>query len=180
MKTLTLGVFSTREHAEMAIKELQNSLSIKSDDISYVYRNTDNEVREVDVDGEETETTLDGAASGALTGGALGAVAGIATVIGIIPVIGPIFAAGPLLAALGLGAGAVGTTAAAAATGAVAGGLIGALANWGVTESQAQAYQDRVMSGDILVSVHSENELSVADVLSNHGATSVETFTPTV
>ena len=183
MKKLTLGVFNTRERAEEAIAALQQDLRIPTDDISYVYRNTNNEVEEVDVDalGDTVETPAEGVASGAVTGGALGALAGIATVVGLIPVVGPIFAAGPLLAALGLGVGgAVGATVAATVTGAAAGGLIGALANLGVSEDKAKVYEDRVVAGDILVAVHAEDNFDVAATLSEHGASSVESYAPAV
>lgn len=184
MKKLTLGVFATRENAEKAILSLQEDLNIPVDDISYVYRNTENEVHEIDVAdiGEEESAVGEGAATGAVTGGAIGALAGIATVVGLIPVVGPIFAAGPLLTALGLGlgAGAVGTTVAAAATGAVAGGLIGALGGLGVSESEAKVYEDRVAAGDILVAVHAEESFDVAQALSDHGASSVEAYSPAV
>lgn len=180
MKKLTLGVFDTRENAETAINTLHNELNIGTDDISYVYRNTSNEVREVSADEVSDDTPMEGARSGAIAGGAVGAALGLATVIGVIPVIGPIFAAGPLISALGIGAGAVGTTAAAAATGAAAGGLIGALANLGVSEPKAKEYEDRVLAGDILVAVHAEEQYDVAAVLSKHGATSVDSYAPAV
>lgn len=182
MKKLTMGIFASRSNAETSISSLVKDLGISTTDISFLYRNTDNELREVSVDeiGEETDTPADGAVSGALTGGAIGALAGVATVAGLIPVIGPIFAAGPLLLALGLGAGAVGTTAAAAVTGAAAGGLIGALSNLGVSDVRAQEYQDRVVAGDILVAVHSENVDDVIRILNDHGAVSVESYAPSI
>ncbi len=181
MKKVTLGVFASREQAERAVLTLQKDLGIGSDDISYVYRNTDNVVKEVEVDDIQErdggEDVAAGATGGAVTGGIVGALAGLATVAGVIPVIGPIFAAGPLLAALGLGAGAVGT---ATATGAVTGGLIGALTNLGFPETKAKEYEDRVFAGDILVSVHSEDEKSVESLLLETGAVSIETYTPTI
>ncbi len=180
MKKLTMGVFNTRENAESAINSLHDELGISIDDISYIYRNSNNEVKEVNLREGTEEGPAEGAVSGAITGGAIGALAGIATVVGIIPVIGPIFAAGPLLAALGIGAGAVGTTAAAAATGAAAGGLIGALANLGVSDAKAKEYEDRVFAGDILVAVHAEDSDDVGEILSKHGATSVDSYAPAI
>lgn len=179
MKKVTLGVFSTRESAEEAINALHHDLHISTDEISYVYRNTEDEVREVEADEISDDTPAEGAKTGAMTGGALGAIAGVATVAGLIPVVGPIFAAGPIVAALGLG-GAVGTTAAAAATGAAVGGLIGALANLGVSETQAKEYEDRVHAGDVLVVVHSDDNEAVSEKLTDCGAMSVESYEPTV
>jgi len=180
MKKLTLGIFDTREQAEAAVNALHNDLDIATDDISYIFRNSQNEVEEIDADDVADTTPAEAAASGALTGGTIGAIAGLATVAGVIPVVGPIFAAGPLITALGLGAGAVGTTAAAAATGAIAGGLIGALANLGISETKAKEYEDRVLAGDVLVAAHAEEEYDVAAVLSKHGATSVDSYAPAV
>jgi hypothetical protein len=181
MKKITIGIFASREQAEAAINTLQKDAGIQADDISYVYRNTDNVVKEVDVNGVEsdsaTSTVAEGATEGAVAGGVVGALAGVATVAGVIPVIGPIFAAGPLLAALGLGVGAVGT---ATATGVVAGGLIGALTGLGFSEEKAKEYEDRVFAGDILLSVHSTDEQAVEAVLLEAGALSVETYAPSL
>lgn len=180
MKKLTLGVFASREDAESAIGTLHKDLKVAEEEISYLYRNTNDEVKEVAAGDVSTGTPVEGAKTGAMVGGAAGAIAGIATVAGIIPVIGPIFAAGPLLTMLGIGAGAVGTTAAGALTGAAAGGLIGALVNAGVSETKAKEYEDRVMAGDVLVSVHAEEGIGVEDALREAGALSVESYMPAV
>lgn len=179
MKNITLATFSTREDAEKAINQLHNELNINHDDISYVYKNTDNEVREVDTKDVSSSTPKEGAVGGAKIGGTIGAIAGIATVIGVIPVIGPVFAAGPLMAALGL-TGAIGTTAAGAVTGAAAGGLVGALMNLGVGEENAKRYADYVTAGNVLVSVHSDEEKDPSPILLSCRAEGVERFSPTV
>lgn len=180
MKQLSIGLFATRREAEKAISHIHQELSVPTSEISFLYRNTDGAVTEVDADSATPDTPLEGAEKGAWIGGAAGAIAGIATVIGIIPVIGPIFAAGPIVSALGIGAGAVGTTAAGALTGAATGGLVGALVNLGVSEPQAQHYEDRVVAGDVLVTVHADAETDIASALSTHGATDVNVYTPTV
>lgn len=180
MKKVTLGIFTSRENAESTIYTLQKDLGISADDISYVYRNTENEVKEVEVDEVQSDGAGTAAANttgGAITGGLVGALAGLATAVGVIPVIGPIFAAGPLLAALGLTVGAVGS---AATTGAITGGLIGALTSLGFNETKAKEYEDRVFAGDILVAVHSEDAQAVEAVLMDAGAISIETYTPAV
>lgn len=84
------------------------------------------------------------AAAGALTGGVVGGAAGLAASLFAlsIPGIGPIVAAGPVVALLG-GAGA----------GAVAGGLIGALTEAGVSEEHANYYAETVRRGGALVTV---------------------------
>ncbi len=179
MKQLTIGLFNSREDAERSLRRLQTDMSLGSSDVSYIYRNTDGDVQEVETDDLTTPKAGEGAVSGAMLGGTIGGLAGLATVVGLIPVIGPIFAAGPLIAALGIG-GAAGTVAAGAATGAAAGGLIGGLMNLGVSEERAKVYMDRVQAGDILVSVNADEEVDVATVLLESGASQVETYKPNV
>lgn len=175
MKKFTIGIFESREDAEKAINTAHNTLGIPNDDISYIYRNTDGEVHQVDAEHISTNTPVEGAGQGAAIGGTLGALAGIAAIAGIIPAVGPLFAAGPLAIALGL-TGAVGTAAAGAATGAVAGGLIGALVNLGVGEENAQRYADRVHAGDVLVSAYAEEDLDVRACFLSCGALETEGY----
>lgn len=179
MKYLTLGLFATRSDAEKAINEIHNDLSISHDNISFLYKNTNNETKEVDASEVTATTPREGAAAGAAVGGTLGAIAGIAAVVGFIPVIGPIFAAGPLLAALGV-TGAVGTAAAGAIAGAAAGGLIGGLANLGVSEERAKIYADRVSLGNVLVAVYSDEDKKVGTAMTKAGAEEVEVFRPSL
>lgn len=179
MKNITLATFSNRGDAEKAINRVHNELGISHDEISYVYKNTNDEIKEVDTKDISSSTPQEGAVDGAKIGGTVGALAGIATVIGVIPVIGPVFVAGPLMAALGL-TGAVGATAAGALTGAAAGGLVGALINIGVGEEHAQRYADYVTAGNVLVSVHSDDEKDPASILLACGAEGVERFSPAV
>lgn len=179
MKNLTLGTFSAREDAEKSINRLHNELEISHDEISYVYRNTDGETREIDTEDVSSSTPVEGAKSGAAIGGSIGAIAGIAAVAGVIPILGPIFVAGPLITALGI-TGAIGTTAAGAVTGAAAGGLIGALANLGVGEEKAKQYSDRVTAGNILVVIHADDKVDPTSILLDCGADNIETFRPTV
>lgn len=175
MKKFTIGMFSAREDAEKAINAVHNTLNIKDDDISYIFKNTEGEVHEVHAGDVTSDTPVEGAGKGAAIGGALGALAGIAAVAGVIPVVGPLLAAGPLAAALGFG-GALGTTVAGAATGAAAGGLIGALSNLGVGEEQAKRYADRVQAGDVLVSVYADDDKDVHQVFMEYGALETEAY----
>lgn len=174
MKRTVVGIFKSIEVAGKFIDHLRRDLQISSDNISYVYRNHEGEVKEV---GGDT-TAVEGATAGAIVGGSLGALAGIATVAGLIPVIGPIFAAGPIIAALGLGSGAIATTAAGAITGAVTGGVIGALVSLGAPEVEAQEYEESVRTGDVLVIVQTENESAVTSAFASQGATSVRSYSP--
>lgn len=176
MKQYTIGVFLEREAAEKAVNRLHQDLSIGTDEISYVYRNTEGEVKEVDTDEVSGKTVGEGAADGAKVGGGIGAALGLATVVGMIPVIGPVFAAGPIVAALGIGTGVIGTTAAGALTGAAAGGLVGALVSLGVSEEKAKEYHDRVEAGSVLIAVHEDESKDVASILNQEGATDVDIY----
>jgi hypothetical protein len=176
MKKHTIGVFAAREDAEKAINQIHNDLGIANEEISYVYKNTDNEVKEVDTGDISSNTPKEGAEKGARTGAWLGAIAGVAVAAGVLPGLGGILVAGPLLTSLGI-SGLVGSAAAGAITGAAAGGLIGALSNLGVGQEKAKRYQDRVMAGDILLTVHTDNDKDVESVMQKCGATEVETYT---
>jgi hypothetical protein len=90
------------------------------------------------------EGAATGAGSGALLGGALGWMVGIGALA--IPGLGPFIAAGPIMAAL-----------AGAAGGAAAGGLTGALIGMGIPEYEAKRYEGKVKDGNILLSVHAED-----------------------
>lgn len=179
MKKTIIGVFANREDAEKAINYIHNKFSIPNDDISYIYRNTRNEIRQVDAGSISTKTPAEGASRGAGAGAVVGALAGIAATIGVIPAIGPFFAAGPLLASIGV-TGAVGATAAGAVGGAVVGGLIGALANLGIGKEKAKRYEDYVVAGNILVAVNTEESAPVESALVGHNAVDVETYAVTV
>jgi hypothetical protein len=97
---------------------------------------------------EQNTKLPEGAATGGVagmgTGAILGWLAGIGTLA--IPGVGPFIAAGPILAALG-----------GAAVGGAAGGIIGGLIGMGIPEYEAKLYDGKVRSGNILISVHTEN-----------------------
>ena len=168
-----MGLFSDRNDAEEAISQLQDDLDVDSGSISYLYKNNKEEVVESPADAEDASRAKTGAKAGA----AIGALAGIAAVAGIIPVVGPLVVAGPLASALGITT-AVGTTAAGAVTGAAAGGIIGALVDMGVGKERAEYYSTRISSGDILVSVDTEEYIykEVARVMEDCGASEVSTY----
>ena len=90
------------------------------------------------------EGAVTGGTAVGIVGGALGWLAGIGVLA--IPGLGPFIAAGPLMAALS-----------GAAVGAAVGGIGGALIGMGIPEYEAKRYEGRVKSGNILISVHTEN-----------------------
>lgn len=175
MNKNVFGTFSTNADAERCMRELQSELHISMDKVSYLYRNSNGNVQDAT---DRSDTIIESGATGASVGATVGVIAGLATVAGIIPLIGPVFAAGPLIAALGLGTGAVATTAAGAVTGAVAGGLIGALVEWGVPSSSADAYQKQLNTGEILVVVSTDEAQTTAveDKFRDCNATSVASY----
>ena len=182
MKKIIIGSFSSQTKAESFIAHITDIHGIPKDHISYAYRGQEKNTQEAellsDVEKIDDSGTKEGATTGAMVGGSVGVLAGIATVAGVIPVIGPIFAAGPLLAMLGIGAGAVGTTAAAGLTGALAGGLVGALTSLGATEEDAKIYEEHLQAGDVLVLVQvDENEVQLTEAFSAHEASSVRSYT---
>jgi hypothetical protein len=90
------------------------------------------------------EGAVTGAGTLGVVGGALGWLAGIGSLA--IPGVGPFIAAGPIMAALS-----------GAAIGAAVGGITGALIGMGIPEFEAKRYEGKIREGNILISVHSEN-----------------------
>lgn len=172
---MVFGIFATRENAESAINELEDS-GFNPKDISIVMQNKE----DAQVLHENTGAGVaDGAVSGAATGAAIGGLAGLLIGLGAIaiPGIGALLIGGPIAAALGL-TGATAATVSGAATGALAGGLIGALTGIGVPEEDARVYEDRVKSGAILVAVPalSSEHREASAILREHGAEQVKSI----
>lgn len=159
METIIAGVFPTRkaDEADMAIKDLMD-IGVSRDKISFVHLDKEETiVTSSSPTGEEIAADVGaGAAGGAATGAMVGVVAGLVAATGIIPGLGAIFVAGPLATALGLSGG-VATTVAGTVTGAIAGGLVGALVNLGVSNEDAEIYQERIQSGDVLLIAEIDN-----------------------
>jgi hypothetical protein len=96
------------------------------------------------------------AAEGMGVGGAIGTAvgAGLAAILAI----------GTSLALPGLGLVVAGPIAAALAgggAGAVTGGVVGALVGWGIPESNAQAYQDALRNGGVVIGVQARDSKDV-------------------
>jgi len=138
--TTTVGIFNTREAANLAISELRQS-GYSDNHIGLVARDavTGKSVR---TDGAGEEAVAEGAAIGAVAGAATGAVVGAGILMGVIPVIGPVLAIGTL-----------GTILLNAAGGAAIATVAGALIGWGVAEEDAKFYEDEVKAGRYLVTV---------------------------
>jgi uncharacterized membrane protein len=171
MASVVLGVFDSREHADMAVDDLKEA-NFNAKDISIVAKDT---VVSAEGDGSNV---AEGAVSGATTGAVVGGLAGLLIGVGAIaiPGIGGILIGGPLAAAIGL-TGAAATTVSGAATGAVAGGLLGALMGLGIPEEDAKVYESRIREGGILIAVPADanSQGEAIRVLEGHGATQVRT-----
>jgi len=183
MKKIITGTFVSPSDAEAAIERLQRELNVPLDTISYIYRNDDGNLEDMtiannsmDITDEADNEIIEGAEDGALVGGSIGALAGIITFLGTVPVLGPVFVAGPIATALGVGVGAVGATAAAGLTGAATGGLIGALAAWGVTDDKVASLMQDVSMGNVLLAVEANDATGITDILDDAGATDVDVF----
>jgi hypothetical protein len=169
MDKTIVGVFDNREHAEMAINDLRE-MGVEQSDISYVYNSEGTTVTE-----EGGTHVGEGAAEGAGTGAVIGGIAGLVVAAGALPGLGALFVAGPIATALGL-TGAAATTAAGALTGAAAGGIIGALAGLGVTEEEAQIYEEKIKLGGILVTVKTSEPVRAREIFDQHGAEEIREY----
>ncbi|HTL46574.1 MAG TPA: hypothetical protein VL688_00755 [Verrucomicrobiae bacterium] len=115
------------------------------DDISVIFSDRSGNK---DLAHKKTSKAPEGATAGAGTGGLLGGTLGLLAGIGslAIPGLGPFIAAGPIMAALS-----------GAAVGAAVGGIAGGLVGMGIPEYEARLYEGKIVTGNILICVHAEN-----------------------
>lgn len=166
------AVFNSADDASKAIDHINGLGNVNN--VSYV--TTENhELLDKKGGTEVAADTGGGAASGAVTGGIIGTLAGLAVANGILPGLGSLFVAGPLATALGLTGGAA-TTAAGAMTGAAAGGLVGALTGLGIGANDAQKYEERVKEGDTLLIVETNEPANAETALRDKGAIDIATY----
>lgn len=109
----------------------------------------------------------EGATAGGILGGALGGGVGWLAGAGLLalPGLGAFIAAGPLMAALS-----------GVAVGGALGGFVGALTGMGIPEYEARRYEGKIKEGNILISVHCENEETLArgkNILDKGGAVNI-------
>jgi hypothetical protein len=137
-------IAQSETQAEAIVNQLKNA-GFSNNDISVLFpdkRGTKDFAHEYHTKAPEGATA--GAGAGGVVGGALGWLAGIGALA--IPGLGPFIAAGPIMAALS-----------GVAVGAAVGGLTGALIGMGIPEFEAKRYEGKLRSGNILISVHSED-----------------------
>jgi hypothetical protein len=154
------GIATSVDQAERIANQLKVA-GFSGDDISVLFPDKEGSR---DFAHEQHTKAPEGAATGAGTGGLLGG--GVGWLVGIgalaIPGVGPFIAAGPIMAAL-----------AGAAVGAAAGGLTGALVGLGIPEYEAKQYEGKILNGNILLSVHTEDSKEVEkakDIFKREGA----------
>jgi len=145
MKRSVFGILKTREAAEAIVNRLKTS-GFSNTDISVLFPDIDTTR---DFTQEQATKAPEGAATGGTTGfvvgGVLGWLAGIGSLA--IPGIGPFIAAGPIMAALS-----------GAAVGAAVGGIAGALIGMGIPEFEAKRYETKLKEGNVLVSIHADDD----------------------
>lgn len=104
-------------------------------------------------------------ASGTLGGGLLGGLAALAISAGLltIPGIGPLVAAGPISATL---------------SGAVVGGITGALTDWGIPQAQSADYEEKLKQGRVFVGLECSpgQEEAVKKELREAGAEQIQVY----
>jgi len=139
------GVYQDRLAVEEAMDALR-AAGFRRADISVLFQ--ENEGTK-DFAHQQNTKAPEGAAIGGIVGGIIGGVLGWLTNLGVlaIPDLGSLVVAGPIVSALA-GVGAVGAL----------GGIIGGLAGLGVPEYEAKRFAGRIKQGDVLMSVHCDND----------------------
>jgi hypothetical protein len=157
MATTVVGLFEDLQHAQAAVEGLQQNGFVR-DDISIMLSEAardaetdENLDRAADIttDPDDGMGSTTGASTGAAFGGAAGLLLGLAAFA--LPGVGPVLATGPIVAGLS-----------GALLGAATGGVIGALADLGVSEEEAGHYAEGVRRGGVLVTVKTDE--ATADV----------------
>jgi hypothetical protein len=144
MKRSVYCISKSREQAEVIVDKLRVA-GFSANDISVLFPDKSGTK---DFAHEHNTKAPEGATAGGVAGMGIGAVLGWVAGIGAIaiPGVGPFIAAGPIVAALS-----------GAAVGGVAGGILGALVGLGIPEFEAKRYEEKIRSGNILISVHTED-----------------------
>lgn len=158
-----VGVFPTRQDAERAMIELRDA-GFNMDKVSVIAQNTgrSNDMAGASLSDAKEDQIEGGTKAGAIAGGTTGSLVGLIGSLGVlaIPGVGPVAEVGILLANALLGG----------AIGAATGGLAGALIGWGVPEDRAKYYDERVSSGEYLVLVEgTEAEIGTAQAVLSTG-----------
>lgn len=148
MDRMFIAAFTDLDRADRALGEL-SSHGYEAKDVSVITK--ESQLRPVRAQ-SAAERTATGLMGGAVTGGTIGGLAGLLAGAGVFPALAGFLIGGPVAAALGL-TGMAAVAASGAVTGAVAGGLLGALTRLGLSESDAEYYNEVVDREGILLIV---------------------------
>jgi hypothetical protein len=158
-------VFDDRSEAESAAAELR-SAGVPDSALSVIARHEGASGDYGDANTHEVKEKGEGALKGALAGGGVGALLGIAALA--IPGVGPLAAAGAIASSAIPEAAAIG-----AGAGALAGGLSGLLAKHGVSEDDSRYFEERINNGGVFLSVDTQHAAvdsdRVREILHRHG-----------
>ena len=154
MTHIVSAVFDSHAEAERAVTELR-SAGVSDNALSIIARRDSGTGDYGDADTHEAKEKGEGLIKGAIGGGAVGALLGIAALA--IPGVGPLAAAGAIATGVIPEAAAIG-----AGVGAVGGGLTGLLTKHGVSDEDATYYEGRINEGGVFVSVDTR-ETSIDD-----------------
>ena len=159
-KTSVFCIAKTESQAISIVDQLK-AANFSNNDISVLFPD---KTGTKDFAHEQKTKAPEGATTGAATGGILGGTLGWLVGIGAlaIPGVGPFIAAGPIMAALG-----------GAAIGGTVGGITGALVGLGIPELEVKRYEGKIKSGNVLISVHTDNSDEIKrakEIFKNAGA----------
>ena len=160
----TIGIFSNQTDAESSLRELC-AFGIPVEDISYVYLSHSGLVSKKEIKKVKQSIKVCDAV-------VVGSKFGFVVASGVLPDIGSFLVAGPLKAAFGIS-----TTAAVGGTvsGVVAGGFVGALMSFGISDGDSKRFQDYIKSGDILVVVRLKSS-EIKNILMHTHAREVQEY----
>jgi hypothetical protein len=152
-----LGLFSSRDAARSAIQELR-SRGFGGGDVSVLMPTPEERDAAAAGTGAAAEQVGGSAALGGMIGAFAGWLVGLAALS--VPGIGPLLAAGTFATAM-----------AGAGVGVGVGAVVGALADMGLPDDQAEWFEREVGAGNTLVSVRADGRRDEAlEILRRHGA----------
>lgn len=162
MAEMIVGIFKDSKDAGNVVSEFKGKGL--TDEITVVAKESvarDTKVHEIQKDISEGATT--GAVAGATVGGLAGLLAGVASFV--VPGVG-LLVFGPLATVLTGIAG-----------GALSGGLVGALVDYGVPEEKAKLYEQRLQAGEVVVGVTTGqmNANEVMEIMQRNNAEEIST-----
>lgn len=155
MPTTVTGIFINSQAAGEAVADLKSKGY--TNEISVVAKDEEGSFNEETVKSNVGSDAARGAGIGALVGGLAGVV--LAAIPGA-----PLVVAGPIAAGWGL---------TGAALGALSGGLVAALVNYGLDQEEAEEYERRILRGEVMVAVTGDDSKAseIINLMKQHNVT---------